>query len=98
VGIWATGFVSGTLVIPHQYTSRTYLQHPTTAADPQPKVNAAGAVHCFAAGGKRSALALQMAQVLLVPAIDHARAPVGEAAYEERRQGEDRGRNDKWSA
>jgi hypothetical protein len=38
-----------------------------------------------------------MAQVLLVPAIDHARAPEGEATYEERRQGEERGRNDKWS-
>jgi len=98
VGIWAAGFVSETLAIFHQYTSRTYLQHPTTAEDPQPAVNAAGAVHCFVAEGKRGSVALQMAQVLLVPAIDHARAPEGEAAYEERRQGEERGRNDKWSA
>ena len=62
---------------------RTYLQDPSVAKDHQPTVDAALVVRLFTPGGEYGALGLQTAQVLLVPAVDDARAPSGEAAYEE---------------
>jgi hypothetical protein len=59
-----------------------YLQDPSVSEDHQPAVDAALVVRLFTAGGEHGALCLQTAQVLLVPAVDVARAPSGEAAYE----------------
>jgi hypothetical protein len=68
---------------------RTYLQGTVEEDHTEPAVNAAvGVYHSFVAGGKRSAFNLQTAQVLHVPAIEHARAPSEEATCEERGQEE----------
>jgi len=68
---------------------RTYLQDASVAKDHQPAVDAALVVHLFTAGGEHDALGImQTAEVLLVPAVDDARAPGGdsdEAACEEGR-------------
>ena len=62
---------------------RTYLHDPTIASETEPAVNAAAAIECLAATSYGSALGPQTVQTLLVLAIDHARAPGGQAAYGE---------------
>jgi hypothetical protein len=66
---------------------RTYLHDPAISSDFERGVNEAVAIECLATTRQGSALDLQTMQTLLVLAIDHARAPDGQAAYGEGQKG-----------